>query len=278
MTLPSALATYYEDLFIFNQQRVTATATLTHITILFYYLHGWIFVLADWYGFLEQHALRSGKHRLPTPAKQWAAIQEATFDTFVMKPLAFYLLYPVMAEFVNMDEVDPTTLCWRRVVSDWIIMEATYSILFYSVHRMLHSVKFLYVHVHKVHHSYYDTVGFAAQFHHPLESVFGIIYVLAGAVVIRPSFFTFCVFLATRFMEIIGNHMYSHVLLSLMRTAHPCTYVLLLFVPFDIADAHCGYEVPWRVMYPWSDVYPWGSGCRLHDYHHSHNIGTKTID
>ena len=96
-------------------------------------------------------------------------------------------------------------------------------------------------HVHKTHHSFYDTVGFAAQYHHPLESVFGAIYVVAGAALVQPSLCTFTLFLATRFSEII--------------------------------DAHCGYEVPWRVMYPWSDYYPWGSGCRLHDYHHSHNRG-----
>lgn len=212
---------------------------------------------------------------------QRAAITEATIDVFIMKPIVFYLLFPVMAYYVDIDQLHPPPLtwqswpAWRRMLGDWVLMEAVYSLLFYCAHRLLHAVPFLYKHIvsetyslhyinfdmisccfkttsinclyfmlhaqHKVHHSFNRSVAFGAQYHHPLESVFGALYVIAGAALVRPTLCTFALYLATRLGETI--------------------------------DAHCGYDVPWRALYLWSDVYPWGSGARMHDYHHSHNRG-----
>ena len=45
-------------------------------------------------------------------------------------------------------------------------------------------------------------------------------------------------------------------------------------VTIEFVDSHCGYDVPWNIFYPWSGIYPWGGGVRMHDYHHSHNLGT----
>ena len=146
----SSLTNFYNNLFVYDEQRVQGVAVLTLVGFVFYYLHGWLFVLADWYGFLEPYALRRGKHRLPSYDKQLAAITEATLDTFVMKPASFYLLFPLMTQFIDFDRLAPPALAWeswpywRQMLGDWILMEAVYSLLFYCVHRLLHAVPFLY--------------------------------------------------------------------------------------------------------------------------------------
>lgn len=232
MSLSSTVASYCNDLIVYDKERVDAVVILTLIGFVFYYLHGWFFVLADWYGFLDKYALRSGKHRLPTHDKQMAAIKEATVDTFIMKPLTLYMMYPLLAKYVNMGELSLEEQSQQHMLVDWVIMEAAYSTLFYIVHRTLHSVTFLYKHVHKVHHSFYDTVGFAAQYHHPLESVFAGVYVLAGAIFIRPAFSTFCIFVATRFTEIIGAALtYLAFLVTLIRS-DVCSYAIVLCMLF----------------------------------------------
>lgn len=208
------------------------------VYFLTYYVHSWIFIVCDWYGYLDKYAIRSGKHRLPTIDQQWTAIKEASFDTFLVKPLLLYFSYPlVSAPFIMYGEV-PTL---SKAFLDWVLLSFVFSTSLYFIHGALHKIPFLYKHVHKKHHSFYETVGFAAQFHHPVEAIASALHVIFGVILVRPHFIVYCVFMATTLIEVV--------------------------------DAHCGYEVPWYWLYPWSGCYPWGSGVRCHDYHHSHNLG-----
>lgn len=209
------------------------------IVFLTYYCHGWFFVFADWYGFLNKYCIRNGTHRIPSLSQQWAAIREATLDTFLLKPLILYFIYPYIIEpYVSFDDTPSLT----RILVDSTLMLILFSTSLFFIHGALHKITFLYKHVHKRHHSFHESVAFAAQYHHPVEALASACHVICAVALVKPHFLSYCLFLGLTLMEIV--------------------------------DSHCGYDVPWAVLYPWSGHYPWGSGARLHDYHHSHNLGT----
>lgn len=209
------------------------------VVIFSFYLQGWFFVLADWYGFLSKYSIRSGTHQLATEKKQWDAIKEASIDVFIVKPMVFYFIYPYIADtIIQFGDELPS---FSTVIFHWLCLKVVFSTSLYFIHRAMHH-RSVYQYVHKRHHTYYDTVGFAAQYAHPIEGITSSLHVIFGMLLVRPHFIVYCIFLATTMTEII--------------------------------DSHCGYDVPWAWLYPWSDRYFWGSGARVHDYHHSHNLGT----
>ena len=121
-------------------------------------------------------------------------------------------------------------------------MELSFSVTFYLAHGALHKSTFLYKHVHKLHHTFHESIGFAAQYSHVFENAIAGLHVFIALALVRPHVVVFFIYLFTRYVE--------------------------------TTDAHSGYEVPWRFLYPWASCYPWSCGTSMHDYHHSHNLGT----
>ena len=212
-------------------------AALFLIHLVAFYFHAWFFVFADWYGFMDRWAIRSGKHRMASMQKQWEAIREGTLDAFVVKPLIGYLVFPFAEPYISFGEL-PTL---SNGFLQWLAMEVIFSTSLFWIHGAMHKLPIVYKYVHKRHHTYHETVSFAAQYANPLEGLASSCHIVFSILIVRPHFFMFCIFLTTTFLEIV--------------------------------DSHCGYDVPWSVLYPWCGIYPWGSGARAHDYHHSHNIG-----
>ena len=220
----------------YSKQTIFAVVS-SFVTLVGYYIPGCFFVLADKYRFLDAYAIRSGKHRVPPQKLTLAAIKEATLDTFIVKPLLFYFLFPLFETTLSFGEFPSVSVGFTQ----WIIMEVSFSITFYIAHRLLHNSPFLYKHIHKVHHTFHESIGFAGQYSHPVENVMGGLHLLIAVLIVRPHVTVFWINLFTRYVEIV--------------------------------DAHSGYEVPWRVVYPWASCYPWACGASVHDFHHSHNRG-----
>lgn len=111
--------------------------------------------------------------------------------------------------------------------------------VFHLSHRALHT-KWLYQHVHKIHHRHIDIVFYAQSFAHPLEYVFG--NVLPS--VVGPF--------------ILGKRI--HV-----------TTAIAWFLARNVesAEGHSGYEFPWS---PFRWV-PFTPGYGYHSFHHSGNMG-----
>jgi len=217
--------------------RLLFTLGACGIEFVAYYLHCCFFLCADYIGFLDNYAIRSGKHRKPSDKQQWEGFKEASFDLFIKKPIILYMVFPYVTWALDFETAPELSTAFLH----WVSMEILFSITFFLAHCTLHKVTFLYKYVHKVHHTFHESVGFAAQFAHPVEAGLAAFHILFAVVIVRPHFLTFLAFLFTRLVEIV--------------------------------DAHCGYEVPWNCLYPWSGFYPWGCGVRMHDYHHSHNRG-----
>jgi len=209
------------------------------VYFLFYYLHSWVFICADWYGFLDKYAIRAGNRYLPPLVQQYEAIREASIDTFIIKPILLFSTFPLLGgPFLSFNTALPSV---TEAIWQILLMLTIFATSLFWIHLALHKVTWLYKNVHKKHHEFHETVGFAAQFHHPIEALASTLHVVLGVVLVRP-----------------------HVVVYL---------IVLCFTLIEIVDSHCGYDVPWKVIYVWSDVYPWGSGARAHDFHHSHNIG-----
>lgn len=110
---------------------------------------------------------------------------------------------------------------------------------FYWSHRMLHT-KWLYQHVHKIHHRHINTVFVASQSAHPLEFVFGnIVPAAVGVLILGPKM---------HFVTVIGWFIVRNL---------------------ETLDGHCGYEFSWSPF----RVLPFKTGYGYHVYHHSFNIG-----
>jgi sterol desaturase/sphingolipid hydroxylase (fatty acid hydroxylase superfamily) len=237
------------------------------IIIIAFYLHSWLYLLADWGYFgqwVEKYAIRSGKHRYASMKLQYQAIYEATLDTFLIKPLILYFCFPYLQNLISFDlptaqsslpspEDSNNTSTFPLSSSlfsshfffhcfyDWILLNFLFSTSLYFIHSAFHSFSFLYKNFHKKHHLFTSTIGFTSLYAHPIESLASAFHFIGPILLIKPSFITYLLY--------------------------------LISVTIEFVDSHCGYDVPWGWVYPWAEIYPWGSGARIHDYHHSHNLG-----
>jgi len=111
---------------------------------------------------------------------------------------------------------------------------------FYFGHRLLHT-PFLYKHIHKIHHEYYNAISLCAEYAHPLEFAFGnVLPSSAGYIILGEK-----------------SHLSVFVLWCAIRL-------------FETIDGHSGYEFSWS---PYR-LLPLSGSSEYHNYHHSHNIGT----
>jgi len=169
--------------------------------------------------------------------KTWT---EALFGQFVVGPLGFYFLIYPCAKYFGMPSSD-TALepNFFKLYLQFVGCTIFNEFYFYWAHRILHH-KALYRHIHKQHHEYVATIGFAAEYSHPIEQVFSNYIPSIGACVFfgyHPLVFFF--WLAWRLQE---------------------TY-----------EAHSGYAFIGNF---WHRVgLTNGSACAYHDHHHMKNQG-----
>ncbi|GBG73000.1 hypothetical protein CBR_g12719 [Chara braunii] len=120
---------------------------------------------------------------------------------------------------------------WKTVALQIVFFFVIEDFIFYWGHRALHT-KFLYQHVHRVHHEYAAPFGLASQYAHPFEIIFLGVATAAGPALIGPHIFTLWLWMCLRILEAM--------------------------------DVHSGYDFPWSL----SKVFPLYAGSHHHDYHH----------
>jgi len=150
----------------------------------------------------------------------------------------FYVLYPLF-EFCGMQINSPLpsfqTVFWQIIVCAFLNDAG-----FYFTHRWLHSPS-LYK-IHKQHHEYHATIGFAAEYAHPFE-------------------------------QLLSNHL-PFVIGPLLLGLHLWTWwIWLVWRLWKTYMAHSGYSFPSLLPPPfWTDT-----NVEFHDFHHTHNKGNYGV-
>jgi len=125
------------------------------------------------------------KHYMIPKKEQLARLAMHQFlDHAVAVPIAAYLLVPIFERYILLD-YDAPIPSLTTIFITFPVMSEVNGILFYFGHRLLHT-KYLYKLIHKQHHEFSGSVGYAAEYAHPIEALFGNqIPILAGAILLR---------------------------------------------------------------------------------------------
>lgn len=176
-----------------------------------------------------------------TRQRFWAHVRwsvgRVCFNNFVMVVpsllLSFYQFRPHgMFSWSVEDFPSLFTFLWQLAAC--LLIEDT---MFYWGHRTLHQ-KWLYPHIHKVHHEYHHPIALSSEHAHPVEFILGnLLPVIAGPIITKAHMFTIW-----------------------------CWILLRIAVSID---EHCGYAFPWSPV----RLLPFGATADGHDYHHTHNDG-----
>ncbi|PKU69414.1 Methylsterol monooxygenase 2-2 [Dendrobium catenatum] len=120
---------------------------------------------------------------------------------------------------------------WYVILSQVVFYFILEDFVFYWGHRVLHT-KWLYKHVHSVHHEYATPFGLTSEYAHPAEILF-----LGFATIVGPA--------------LTGPHLFTLWLWMVLRV-------------LETVEAHCGYHFPWSL----SNFLPIYGGAEFHDFHH----------
>ncbi|XP_030447282.1 methylsterol monooxygenase 2-2 [Syzygium oleosum] len=191
-----------------------------------FFLSGLPFIFLERAGWLSKYKIQ--------PKNNTFAAQEKCITRLVLYHLCVNLpvmifSYPVF-RFMGMRSSLPLPP-WKTVLTQVIFYFILEDFVFYWGHRVLHT-KWLYKHVHSVHHEYATPFGLTSEYAHPAEILF-----LGFATIIGPA--------------ITGPHLMTLWLWMVVRV-------------LETVEAHCGYHFPWSL----SNFLPIYGGADFHDYHH----------
>lgn len=145
---------------------VVATSVI-HL-LLYVCLNG-LFMACRAYGWAPDHELPRAPGQLPSTQLVRKTIVLGLLNQLTIQPLSAYLLFPAFAYFGSPSSQAPlpsfAVLCWQFSACYWCN-----DLFFYLSHRLLH-VPVLYRAIHKQHHEYTGSIGFAAEYAHPVEGV-----------------------------------------------------------------------------------------------------------
>ena len=133
------------------------------------------FLLCDNYNLLQEYKIARLRHQIPNKSLILATIKQAIIRQFITDPLIFYFLaYPLLIKCGSVGLIHPENDAMFTNIINWnmriffntcvkfAICEIGFQWLFYFTHRMLHLPLF-YGKIHKQHHEYKGTIGFAAE-------------------------------------------------------------------------------------------------------------------
>ncbi|KAJ4833303.1 Methylsterol monooxygenase 2-2 [Turnera subulata] len=189
-----------------------------------------------WHSHFNWYRRRRGKEergcgvsKNNTPAAQEKCITRLILYHFGVNLPVMLLSYPVFRSMGMRSSLPLPS--WNVILTQIIFYFILEDFVFYWGHRVLHT-KWLYKHVHSVHHEYATPFGLTSEYAHPAEILF-----LGFATIVGPA--------------ITGPHLITLWLWMVLRV-------------LETVEAHCGYHFPWSP----SNFLPLYGGADFHDYHH----------
>jgi len=163
-------------------------------------------------------------------ALQWRCLKRLLFLHFVIE-FPIILLAHHFFRFLGMGTDYSQIPSWWTIAWQMVAFLAIEDFYFYWIHRLLHYGPF-YKHIHKVHHHHAAPFGIAAEYAHPVETMFLGIGTVLGPVLLATHLFTVWAWLVVRL--------------------------------FQTVEVHSGYNFPWSL----NNWIPFWGGAEFHDYHH----------
>ncbi|KAG4113564.1 hypothetical protein ERO13_D13G231300v2 [Gossypium hirsutum] len=213
------LITHFSDF-----QLASMGSFLLHESVFF--LSGLPFIYLERAGLLSKYKIQTKNN---TPTAQEKCITRLLLYHFSVNLPLMIVSYPVF-RCMGMRSSLPLP-SWKVVLTQIIFYFILEDFVFYWGHRVLHT-KWLYKHVHSVHHEYATPFGLTSEYAHPAEILF-----LGFATIVGPA--------------ITGPHLITLWLWMVLRV-------------LETVEAHCGYHFPWSL----SNFLPLYGGADFHDYHH----------
>ncbi|XP_013451995.2 methylsterol monooxygenase 2-2 isoform X2 [Medicago truncatula] len=191
-----------------------------------FFLSGLPFIWLERAGWLSNYKIQT---KINSPESKERCIIRLLVLHFGVNLPAMIFSYPVF-KYMGMHSSLPLP-SWRVVLTQIIFYFILEDFLFYWEHRIMHT-KWLYKHVHRVHHEYATPFGLTSEYGHPAEILF-----LGFPTMLGPA--------------ITGPHLITLWLYTVLRV-------------LETVEAHCGYHFPWSP----SNFLPLYGGADFHDYHH----------
>ncbi|MED6143634.1 Methylsterol monooxygenase 2-2 [Stylosanthes scabra] len=191
-----------------------------------FFLSGFPFIWLERSGWLTKYKIQA---KINSPSSQGRCIMRLLLYHFGVNLPVMLFSYPVF-RYMGMRSSLPLP-SWKVVLAQIIFYFILEDFVFYWGHRVLHT-KWLYKHVHSVHHEYATPFGLTSEYAHPAEILF-----LGFATIVGPA--------------LTGPHLITLWLWMVLRV-------------LETVEAHCGYHFPWSP----SNFLPLYGGSDFHDYHH----------
>lgn len=164
-----------------------------------------LFLYWDRNGIFEQYKLHRTRAMGPTEALMHKTWREAALNQIVSGPVVIYCLYPVFKYF-GTPAMDAPLPSFTKLFFFFLIAKVANEWGFYWAHRAFHS-KAIYARVHKQHHQYKGTIGFAAEYAHPLEQALANQGPTAlGCILSGSHIYVWLFWLTTRLLETYETH------------------------------------------------------------------------
>mmetsp|Transcript_11179 Transcript_11179/g.13982 ORF Transcript_11179/g.13982 Transcript_11179/m.13982 type:complete len:336 (-) Transcript_11179:121-1128(-) len=203
-----------------------------------YTLWNTFFFICDKFSFLQQYKLYRKPSMEPSDSLFFKTLKEAFISQVILGPFTAYQGYRLFSHF-GMKPHDSKLSSFYDLVKFYMIAKFGNNFLFYWVHRICHH-KAIYKYVHKQHHEYIGTIGFAAEYANPIEQVFA--------------------------------NQGPTLLFSILLTKNPLMFYVWLWARLqETYEAHSGYCFANTFLHNIGLTN--ASNCAFHDYHHTTNKG-----